>query len=104
MQQRPDKALLLQALLPEAEAILIPVQDFNAISVSVRKHEQRRLERIYRHSLRDNHRQPIDLLAEVNRRFVQVHRHRLGPDRKHYRLARRSSSSGATLTGTVSVI
>ena len=71
----PLEAMLFQPLVPQTKSVLVPVQDFDDILAPVAKHKQITAKRIKAHGLLDQHRQPVDRLAQVGAAKGQVHAH-----------------------------
>jgi len=70
---RPHNPVLLQTLQPEAEAVLVPPNDFDPVTAPVAEYEQRRLHRIRRHRRLHRLRKGVDLLPHVDRRPTRQH-------------------------------
>jgi hypothetical protein len=62
---RPGELVLLQALQPQAETVLVPVDDFQDPSVLVAEKKQVSFKWIHVKILGDEHRKPVDLLSHV---------------------------------------
>jgi len=62
---RPGELILLEALVPGAEAIGFPVDDFQDSPVLVAEQKQIALEHIHLQLFADDHAQPVDLLAHI---------------------------------------
>src|SRR5690606_11591688 len=71
--QRPGELLLLQALVPDDEPGAIPCQDLQLIAPTVDEHKQRPGERIALQRPFHQRRQPVHLLAHVDRRTMQLY-------------------------------
>ena len=68
----PGEAFLLQPLVPQAEAIAVPVQGLDLIAAAVDEHVQSGAERVQSQFLLDQRCQPVDGFAKVDRSAVQI--------------------------------
>lgn len=97
---RLGKAILLEALEPQAESIPVPPEDLDAILTAVREHEQRLAQWVERHGRLHEDREAIDLLAKVHRRAVKID---LGvrSEAEHQRVAAARSTAATSSNETV---
>lgn len=72
----PRKAVLLEPLLPQDEAVALPDEELHLVAASVAEGEDVGREGIERQLLGDDDRQPADLLAEVDGLATEMHAHR----------------------------
>src|SRR5438067_5636725 len=70
---RPVKAMPLESLVPENEAVALPHQDLELVASRVDEGEHRPLQRVLLDHLSRQDRQAVDLLPHINRRPVQIH-------------------------------
>src|SRR2546429_2605377 len=69
---RPVKAMSLESLVPENEAVALPHQDLELVTSRVNEREHRPLQRVLLDHVPRQNRQAVDLLPHINRRPVQV--------------------------------
>src|SRR5208282_362509 len=67
------KAMALQTLVPEDEAVALPEQELELVAPPVDEAKQRGAHRLQLHRLLDQKREPIDLPSHVHRCAVQIH-------------------------------
>lgn len=65
--------LFFQALLPQAEAIAMPVQDLHLCAIAVNEDIRRISKRTHGQLVLHQRRQAVDLLAEIYRNAAQKH-------------------------------
>src|SRR5882762_8856919 len=70
---RPVKAMPLESLVPEDEAVAHPHQDLELVTARVDEREHRPLQRVLLDHVPRQNRQAVDLLPHINRRPVQIH-------------------------------
>src|SRR5205807_9153763 len=70
---RPVKAMPLESLVPENEAVALPHQDLELVASRVNEREHRPLQRVLLDHVPRQNRQAVDLLPHINRRPVQIH-------------------------------
>src|SRR5271157_2962064 len=90
--RRPGKLVLFQALQPQTETVLVPIEDLQNPSVLVTEEEQIPFEWIHVKVLGDNDRKPVDLLSHVGGSWLHEHPD-LGPIQDHPRLSKALMSS-----------
>ena len=69
----PDKLVTLQALLPQAESVAVPVQRLDLVARAVGKNVQGAGKGTQAQLKFHEHREAVDALSEVNRFATQVH-------------------------------
>src|SRR6266513_3704726 len=69
----PVKAMSLESLVPENEAVALPHQDLELVTSRVDEGEHRPLQRVLLDHVSRQDRQAVDLLPHINRRPVQIH-------------------------------
>src|SRR5208337_203365 len=89
---RPGKLVLFQALQPQTETVLVPIDDLQNPSVLVTEEEQIPFEWIHVKVLGDDDRKPVDLLSHVGGSWLHEHPD-LGPIKDHPRLSKAWMSS-----------
>src|SRR5256884_8514743 len=70
---RPVKAMPLESLVPENEAVALPHQNLQLVTSRVNECEHRPLQRVLLDHVPRQDRQAVDLLPHINRRPVQIH-------------------------------
>src|SRR5882762_9927251 len=70
---RPVKAMSLESLVPENEAVALPHQDLELVTSRVNEGEHHPLQRVLLDHVPRQNRQAVDLLPHINRRPVQIH-------------------------------
>ena len=71
---RPLEPLLLKALQPKAKTSALPIKHFDLVAPLVDEAEQIATERIKRQRRFDQHREPVNTLAKIDRLATQVDR------------------------------
>src|SRR6266480_2800317 len=69
----PVKAMSLESLVPEDEAVALPHQDLELVTSRIDEGEHRPLQRVLLDHVPRQDRQAVDLLPHINRRPVQIH-------------------------------
>lgn len=95
----PVETMLLKPFVPQGEAVIIPVENFDHVSAPVAENEQIPGKGIVPHGLLDQNRQPVDGLAHIGAAHGQEYSLRVR--RKHHKAATmvtsRSSCSDSAL-------
>src|SRR5690606_19719181 len=92
---RPVETVPLQALLPQAETVPLPVQDPHPVPRPVAEHEQLLAERIELQRLLDQRSESVDALPEVHRLPAQIYRRQLARRPHHSPFAAPSTAASA---------
>ena len=69
----PAKAILLQPFIPHAEAVPVPIEDFQNVPATIAKHKQMSRERILIQHIADDQRQPIHGFTHIRFTHRQVY-------------------------------
>jgi len=69
---RPSKFFVLQALLPQAKSVTVPVQRFDLVVVPIGEDVQRAGKGVQAQFLLDENAQAVDGFSEVDRFAVQI--------------------------------
>lgn len=69
----PGKFVSLQALLPQAKSVAVPVQRFDLVVVPIGEYVQRAGKGVQAQFLLNERAQAVDGFSEINRLAVQIH-------------------------------